>query len=150
MRTLALFIILITMPMTSQAQLNNPRGIPFQWKTDTSSRTVELSEITMVLPRHSFPAIDFPDFMGQSEGLQHFLAEEPVIAVAIDGQAKAYPLNMLTMHEISNDRLAGVPILPTYCPLCNASVVYDRRLPYGGKQKYWNLKSRGCCGTAIW
>jgi len=143
MRTLALFIILITMPMTSQAQLNNPRGIPFQWKTDTSSKTVQLSEITMVLPRHSFPAIDFPDFMGQSEGLQHFLAEEPVIAVAIDGQAKAYPLNMLTMHEISNDRLAGVPILSTYCPLCNASVVYDRRLTYGGETQVLEFEVSG-------
>ena len=143
MRIFTLFTILIFLPMATSAQLNNPRGIPFDWETDTSSRTVELSEITMVLPRHSFPAIDYPDFIGKSEGLQQFLAEEPVIAVAIDGQAKAYPLNMLTMHEISNDRLAGVPILPTYCPLCNASVVYDRRLQREGETRVLEFEVSG-------
>ena len=38
------------------------------------------------------------------------------------------------MHEIYNDSLGGTPILPTFCPLCNSSVVYDRRLTHQGKE----------------
>ncbi len=50
---------------------------------------------------------------------------------------------MLTTHEISNDKLGGVPILATYCPLCNASVVYDRRIEIDGKQKTLEFEVSG-------
>lgn len=119
--------------MTSFSQIQNPRGIEFDWKTDTSSRNVELSEIMMVLPKKSFPIIDFPSFVGHDEGMAMFYEHEPVIAVEVNQRAKAYPLNMLTMHEMSNDTLGSIPILPTYCPLCNASVVFDRRFNHQGK-----------------
>ncbi len=125
------------------AQLNNPRGIAFEWETDTTKRSVDLSEIMMVLPRKSFPAIDYPAFIGKKQGTTAFYKHEPVISVAINGKAKAYPLNMLTMHEMSNDSLGGVPILPTYCPLCNASVVYDRRLNHNGKDYLLDIEVSG-------
>ena len=44
------------------------------------------------------------------------------------GRARAYPLQILMYHEIVNDTLAGVPVAVTFCPLCNASIVFDRRL----------------------
>ena len=53
---------------------------------------------------------------------------EPVISLSIDGTARAWPLRYLIWHEIANDTLAGVPIAVTYCPLCNAAIVFDRRL----------------------
>ncbi len=34
-------------------------------------------------------------------------------------------------REIVNDRVGGVPVTVTYCPLCNSSIVFDRRV--GGK-----------------
>lgn len=41
---------------------------------------------------------------------------ELVIGVAIDGQARAYPINQLTgpSREIINDELAGTPIAATW------------------------------------
>lgn len=117
----------------SFAQIKNPRGISYTWQTDTTQRTVELDEISVVVPRNTFPKIDYPEFIGKAAGLDKFFHHEPVIAVTVNGKSKAYPLNMLTMHEISNDSLGGVPILPTFCPLCNSSVVYDRRLKHNGK-----------------
>ncbi|MEP4377478.1 MAG: DUF3179 domain-containing protein [Alphaproteobacteria bacterium] len=53
---------------------------------------------------------------------------EPVLSLIIDGDARAYPLRMLLWHEIVNDTVAGVPVLVSYCPLCNSGVVYDRRV----------------------
>ncbi len=108
-------------------QMQNPRDVPYDWKTDTSKHVIDLAELQVVLPKQSFPIIDYPAFVGKSDGMDMFYEHEPVIAAEINGRAKAYPLNMLTMHEMTNDTLAGVPILPTYCPLCNASVTYDRR-----------------------
>jgi len=39
---------------------------------------------------------------------------ELVMGVAIDGQAKAYPVNVLRFREMVNDELAGWPILVTW------------------------------------
>ena len=53
---------------------------------------------------------------------------EPVVRRIINGKARAYPLRILTWHEIVNDELGGVPVAVTYCPLCNSAIIFDRRL----------------------
>ncbi len=118
---------------TIQAQLQNPRNTEYQWKTDTTLRNVELSEIILLMTRGGFPAIDYPKFIGKESGMTAFFKHEPVIAVVVNNEAKAYPLNMLTMHEMTNDSLGGLAILPTYCPLCNSSIVYNRTLKHNDK-----------------
>ena len=125
------------------AQMQNPKNIPFDWKTDISIHSVDLSEIQIVLPKGSFPTLDFPKFVGKEEGLKTFFEKEPVIAVVIKGQAKAYSLNILTMHEISNDVLGGVPILVTYCPLCNSGIVYNRNLKFNDKSYLLEFEASG-------
>ena len=54
---------------------------------------------------------------------------DPVIGLAIGGDARAYPLRILIWHDIVNDTVAGVPVTVTYCPLCNSAIVFDRRVP---------------------
>lgn len=54
--------------------------------------------------------------------------EQQVIVVAIEDEARAYPLILLNNHEIVNTELASIPLAVTFCPLCNASIVYDRRI----------------------
>lgn len=51
-----------------------------------------------------------------------------MIALEINGDARAYPLQILMFHEIVNDRVGGLPVSVTFCPLCNASIVFDRRV----------------------
>ena len=139
-----LYLLIISIPISSlKAQLKNPRNTEYNWKTDTTKKNVDLSEIILVAPRNTFPRIDYPDFIDKAKGLDAFFKHEPVISVAINGEAKAYPLNMLTMHEMSNDSLGSVPILPTYCPLCNSSVVYDRRLKQNGKEYLLDFEVSG-------
>lgn len=53
---------------------------------------------------------------------------EPVIGLVIGDDARAYPLRILIWHEIVNDVVGGVPVAITYCPLCNTSIVFDRRV----------------------
>ena len=135
-----LFFFMIT---TISAQFNNPKNLPFTWKTDTINRSVNLSEIQIVLPKGSFPTLDTPKFVNKVEGLEMFFAKEPVIAVAINGIAKAYSLNILTMHEIANDELEGIPILVTYCPLCNSGIVYNRVLNHNGEIEILEFEASG-------
>ena len=53
---------------------------------------------------------------------------EPVVGLIINGKVRAYPLRILTWHEIVNDELGSVPVAVTYCPLCNSTIIFDRRL----------------------
>jgi hypothetical protein len=78
-------------------------------------------------PPDGIPAIDEPTFL--APGRVDFLEEtEPVMALEIGDDARAYPLQIMTWHEIVNDTVAGVPVAVTYCPLCNTAIAYDRRL----------------------
>lgn len=115
------------------AQVVNYENIGQVWKTDTSIYSVMLSEFKALLKRDAIPPIDSPEFYIMEEALEEYFDHEPVLVVEINGKAKAYPLTILMYHEIVNDFLNGVPITVTYCPLCNATAVFDRRLIYKGK-----------------
>ncbi|MBG7605079.1 MAG: DUF3179 domain-containing protein [Actinobacteria bacterium] len=93
-------------------------------------------------PPDGIPSIDEPKFLTPSE--VDFLEEnEPVLALDIDGDVRAYPVQILTWHEIVNDTVGGVPVSVTYCPLCNSAVAYDRRVDdqvveFGTSGMLWN------------
>jgi hypothetical protein len=106
---------------------------PAQWKsewprTDFSNTSVDLSEILSGgPPKDGIPSIDQPEFVAMSKASQ-YADTEPVIGLTINGDARAYPLQILMWHEIVNDTVGGVPVSVTFCPLCNAAIVFDRRL----------------------
>lgn len=76
-------------------------------------------------PPDGIPSIDYPLFQPVSE-VNWLDDDEPVLSLTIDGQTKAYPIRIMTWHEIVNDRLAAVPVALTYCPLCNSGVAFER------------------------
>jgi hypothetical protein len=78
-------------------------------------------------PPDGIPAIDEPRFVA-TDDVGFLDDEEPVVAVELDGEARAYPLQIMTWHEIVNDTIAGVPVTVTYCPLCNTAIAYEREL----------------------
>lgn len=41
-------------------------------------------------------------------------ATERVIAVKVNGEARAYPIRIVSYHHIVNDFVAGIPIVATY------------------------------------
>ena len=51
-----------------------------------------------------------------------------VVGVALEREAKAYPITVLQRHEIVNDDVGGVPVLITWCPVCGTALVHDRRI----------------------
>ena len=96
-------------------------------KTDFSRHAVPLEEILDVVNRDQIPAIDNPRLV-PIEATHDIGDREPVITLALGGEVRAYPLRILTWHEIVNDVIAGVPVAVTYCPLCNSGIVFDRRV----------------------
>lgn len=73
------------------------------------------------------PAIDDPSFQPADQA--DWLADEDlIIGITINGEPRAYPLRILTVHEIVNDDVTGRPVAVTYCPLCRSGLVFDRQL----------------------
>ncbi len=100
-----------------------------EWpNTDFSKAAVDFREILSGgPPKDGIPSIDAPRFVAVADA-RDLVATEPVIGLVMGGEARAYPLRILTWHEIVNDVVAGVPVAVTYCPLCNAAIVFDRRI----------------------
>ena len=48
-----------------------------------------------------------------------------VIGVAINGEAKAYPIRFLGYHHHIQDTVGGKPILVTYCTVCRTGRVFE-------------------------
>ena len=64
--------------------------------------------VTMLMERGGIPAVFDPVFVSAED------ADIPddawILGIAIDGEARAYSLNLLNHHEIVNDQLAGIPV----------------------------------------
>ena len=99
------------------------------WDTDFTLHSVAFDEIMSGgPPRDGIPPLDSPSFVSPDDADAWLANREPVISFELNGEAKAYPLQILTWHEIVNDEVGGVPVIVTFCPLCNSAIVFDRRL----------------------
>ena len=107
--------------------------VPADWEREwpntdfTKSEVQFLEVISGGPPKDGIPAIDSPEFV-TAQQVSDIGDKEPVIYVRSRGELRAYPFRILIWHEIVNDELNGLPVTVTYCPLCNAAVVFDRRV----------------------
>lgn len=121
-------VFLMVIGFLSTGQADPIRWTQEGWKTDFSKTSIDLARVLSGgPPRDGIPSIDNPQFKAPSE-IDFLSDSEPVIGLTINGEAKAYPLQILTWHEIVNDVVGDVPVAVTYCPLCNSSIVFDRRI----------------------
>jgi len=114
--------------VATQAFANPDRWQREGWATDFTQTTVDLGEIMDGGPRRDgIPPIDNPSFVPVSE-IEHLGPLDPVMSFTHNGETRAYPLRVMTFHEIVNDEVGGLPVSVTYCPLCNAAIVFDRNV----------------------
>ncbi len=126
-------LILLAVLILAAPVLAGPDDWRAEWpRTDFSRSSVAFDEILSGgPPKNGIPALDSPRML--PVGSETRLAEaEPVMVLELDGQTpRAWPLRYLMWHEIVNDKVGAVPVAVTFCPLCNAGIVFDRRL--GGR-----------------
>ncbi len=101
----------------------------FWERTDFCLHSVPYDEILSggVAP-DGIPPIDDPQFEPVAAAREWLQDQSPVIVLVLEGEARAYPLAILTWHEIVNDQVGEIPVAVTFCPLCNSSIVFDRRV----------------------
>jgi hypothetical protein len=70
-------------------------------------------EIVTALPKDAIPAILSPSF--QEARQASWLSDKtPVVGVEMGDEARAYPVPILSRHEIVNDKIAAIPIAVTW------------------------------------
>ena len=82
-------------------------------QTGSASATRDL-EIISVLGRDGIQAILEPVFVGGQPATLQMKPDERVLGLSINGDHRAYPLNLLSRHEIVNDTVGGVPVAVTW------------------------------------
>jgi len=101
MRTTVLLLAVLLTPVPAGA-----------W--DFSARSIPVDQIESGgPPRDGIPALFSPSFV--PAGKADFLAgEDRVLGIEIAGEARAYPIRILSWHELVNDTVGGSPLLVSW------------------------------------
>ena len=69
-----------------------------------------------VLPKDAFPVLNNPKFVdiNRAEEKKYVSENDAVIGIVIDDIAKAYQIKVMGIHELANDKIAGIPIAVTW------------------------------------
>ena len=131
-----------TGPIQSTPREDVPSALRDPFGSGHPEPLVDLDEIQGIVPPDAIPALEDPAFEPAAE-VGWLAPVEPVLALEINGDARAYPLRIMTWHELVNGTVGGVPVTVSYCPLCNSAVAYDRRvagriLDFGTSGKLFN------------
>ncbi len=74
-------------------------------------------------PQSCIPALDSPGVTDASGG-DWFPDEAVIFGVVVDGEARAYPRNIMEVHEMVMDELGGRRFGMPYCTLCGSAQAY--------------------------
>lgn len=95
-------------------------GIPsgeLEIKTDSSGLKYIVAPEKLIgggPPKDGIPSIDEPRFITLEEADEWIEDNELVLALKYKGVKRVYPFQILVLHEIVNDVVAGDPLLITY------------------------------------
>lgn len=95
-------------------------------------------------PPDGIPSIDNPKFVTIEQADSYLSDNDLALGVSLNGETRAYPLQILVWHEIVNDIVGETPVAVTYCPLCFTNQVFNRTttggeiLEFGTSGKLYN------------
>ncbi len=104
-----------TEPAIEQPEAEQPTAERPELNQPTTNRRVEVGEIgrfPQLLPFDGIRPVYDPVFAAASDAPLD--DNELIIGIALDGEAKAYPISVLRFREMVNDELAGIPTLVTW------------------------------------
>ncbi len=95
-----------------------------RWKTNFEIKSVDLREIRQAAAACDvIPPLDEPKHVSLADGDEFLDDLEPVGVFEYAGLSCAYPLQILTWHEIVNGEVGGDPVLVTYWPFATPPLV---------------------------
>jgi Protein of unknown function (DUF3179) len=87
-------------------------------------RGLGATPVIRVIAQDEIPAIHRPRFDPPQAVRGLLRSDDLVVGALVDGQPHAYPLDLLSFHEVVNDG----PLAVTWCPLCRTALAFDREV----------------------
>ncbi len=78
------------------------------------------------VPLDGIPAIDHPATV-PGHAARFMRATDTVFGVSLGGEHRAYPVKVLSWHELLNDTVGGTPVTLSFCTLCGSGILYRAR-----------------------
>ncbi len=98
-----------------EARTRYQRLLRAQWDTDFTRTTISFDEImTGGPPKDGIPSIDDPQFESIDDADLWLDDLEPVQVVDLNGDVRAYPVQVMVWHELVNDTVGGEPVVITF------------------------------------
>lgn len=100
------------------------------WHFDVSNLTLKEENFHFGIGREEFHALIKPQYISMKEADKDTSVTDSsrFLFVNINGDARAYSVDLLTHHEIVNDVVGGEPIMAAYCVLADLGAIYTRKL----------------------
>ena len=97
------------------ARTRYQRLLRAEWDTDFTRTTISFDEImTGGPPKDGIPSIDDPQFESIADADRWLDDPEPVQVVDLNGDVRAYPVQVMVWHELVNDTVGGEPVVITF------------------------------------
>ena len=79
----------------------------------TPSGVPEAENTRENFPRSRFVPLDNPEVVA-AEAVTFLQPDDRVLGLTVNGESRAYPVNMMTFHHVANDVVGGEPVLVTF------------------------------------
>ncbi|MCF6321686.1 MAG: DUF3179 domain-containing protein [Rhizobiaceae bacterium] len=94
-------------------------------RSDRSAMKIRLEEIAWGgVVVDGIPSLDDPTMIDAAKA-DYMKGDDLVFGVAINGDARAYPLRIMGWHEMFNETIGGVPVALAYCTLCGSGILFE-------------------------
>ena len=65
-------------------------------------------------PKDGIPALFNPDYLTANEADKLLKPDEKVLGLTLKGVSRAYPIRIMSWHELVNDEIGGIPYLVSW------------------------------------
>ena len=100
-------------PWSTPTLVPTPTPFPLT-ETGKVTRDELIARMQPAVVRDAIPAILQPQFVAPEAVPPEFKDVELVLGLSMNGESKAYPLDVLSHHEAVNDVVGGVPVVVTW------------------------------------
>ena len=100
-------------PWSTPTLVPTPTQFPLT-ETGKVTRDELIARMQPAVVRDAIPAILQPQFVAPEAVPPEFRDVELVLGLSMNGESKAYPLDVLSHHEAVNDVVGGVPVVVTW------------------------------------
>ncbi len=109
------FVMTLDSQEAEQARTTYQRLLRASWDTDFTRTTISFDDIqTGGPPKDGIPAINDPEFESVADADKWLDDLEPVQVVDLNGDVRAYPVQVMVWHELVNDTVGGEPVVITF------------------------------------